>query len=120
MKSLFAEMKTDLDFMRAHTLQPGWYKVLKVFILLGALAGYWLTFGWRKTVVFFAAFAALSLAVHFVYRARTHKWTTSWLDFVVVEEDGMRKTQRIGKFYYGAVILNAVLSFLLSQVTVRG
>ncbi len=120
MKRLFAEMKTDLDFMRTHTLQPGWYKVLKVFILLGVLAGYWLAFGWRKTVVFFAAFAALSLAVHFTYRVKTHTWTTSWLDFIVVEEDGRLKNKRIGKFYYGAVILDAVLSFLFSQAIVRG
>jgi hypothetical protein len=43
-----------------------------------------------------------------------------WLDFVVVEEDGRLKNKRIGVFYYGAVILNAVLSFLFSQAIVRG
>jgi len=53
--------------------------------------------------------------IHFVYRVQTHKWQRSWLDFVVVGENGQAKPKSIGKFYYTAVLASAVLSFLISQ-----
>jgi hypothetical protein len=58
----------------------------------------------------------LSTVVHFVYRAKTNKYKQSWLDFIVYEEDGELKYKRIGKFYYSAIIVNAILSFMISQV----
>ena len=40
MNSLLDEIKVDLAFVRSHTLQPTWYKALKVVILVGFLSGY--------------------------------------------------------------------------------
>jgi hypothetical protein len=69
-----------------------------------------------KTLLFFAVFIFSSFIVHLVYRAKTNKWKQSWLDFVVVEENGEMKTKRIGKFYYSAVAFNSILSLVISQV----
>jgi hypothetical protein len=116
MSKLLDEIKYDMSFMKSHTLQPRWFKVAKVFLLLGFLVGYTYLFGWIKTVLFLAVFIVLSLLVHLVYRVKTNKWKQSWLDFVVIEENGEMKTKRIGKFYYSAVIFNIILSLVISQV----
>jgi hypothetical protein len=109
---LLQEIKDDIAFVKSQTLQPKWYKFVKVFILIGVVAGYVYFFGWTKTIVFFAVFLFLSLLVHLLYRARTNKWTRSWLDFVVVEG----KPKNIGIYYYGAVLINAAISVIISQV----
>lgn len=116
MTKLLQEITDDLDFVRSHTLQPKWYKVLKVFILAGVLAGFYFFFGPTKTVTFLAVFLLLSLVVHMIYRINTNKWKQSWLDFVVVEENNKMKARSIGKYYYSAIILNAIISILISQV----
>jgi hypothetical protein len=51
-----------------------------------------------------------------IYRAKTDVWTRSWLDFVVVEEDGKPRPVRIGAFYYSAVLVNSILSLIISQM----
>jgi Ca2+-dependent lipid-binding protein len=112
MSKLLDELKYDLDFIGSHTLQPGWYKILKVFILLGVIAAYWILFGFIRTIVFLSIFLFLSLAVHFLYRIKTKKYTQSWLDFVVVEG----KTRRIGRYYYAMIIINMILAVLISQL----
>ena len=56
MNNLFDEIKYDLSFIQAHTLQPGWYKILKVFLLLGFLGGYYFLFELAKTVIFLVSF----------------------------------------------------------------
>ena len=116
MTKLLDEIKYDMSFIKSHTLQPRWFKIAKIFILFGFLVGYTCLFGWIKTVLFFAALIFLSLIVHLVYRVKTNKWKQSWLDFVVIEENGERKTNRIGRFYYSAVAFNVVLSLVISQV----
>ena len=116
MTKLLEEIKYDLRFVKSHSLQPKWYKVLKIFILLGFIAGYWTFFGLMKTIVFLVVFLLLSFFVHMHYRARTHKFTQSWLDFVVVEENGAIKAKSIGKFYYAAIVLNAAIAVIISQV----
>jgi hypothetical protein len=118
MGKLLDEIKCDLTFVRSHTLQPGWYKLLKVFIVLAFLLVYYLLFGMLKTLLFFAVFILLSLVVHMLYRWKTEKYTKSWLDFIVVEEGGMKKPNRIGIFYYLAIVVNASVSILVSQVLV--
>ena len=40
MTKLIREINHDLSFIKSHTLQPRWYKVLKVLILLAFLVGY--------------------------------------------------------------------------------
>ena len=118
MKKILDKIKLDIDFIQSHQLQPKWYKVLKVVLLLGILLGYSFFFGWGKTFAFFIVFMLLSLAVHFIYRINTRKYTQSWLDFKVVKEDGKVKPVSIGFYYYLAVIINAVLAALISQICV--
>ncbi len=118
MGKLGNEIKVDLDFLKSHTLQPKWYKVLKIFILLGFLLGFYFLFGLAKTILFFACFVALCLVIHFTYRIKTRKYTQSWLDFVVEESSG-GKPKRIGKYYYPAVIISAIISFVICQALIR-
>ncbi len=116
MSKVINEIKDDLNFIKSHTLQPQWYKVFKVFMILGFLVGYFYLFGILKTIIFFVVFILLSLVVHMIYRVNTDKWTRSWLDFVVTEENGEIKAERIGKFYYMAVVVNILISLWISQV----
>jgi hypothetical protein len=115
MSKVINEIKDDLSFIKSHTLQPQWYKVFKIFMILGFLAGYFYLFGILKTILFFVIFILLSLIVHLIYRVNTNKWTRSWLDFVVAEENGEIKAERIGKFYYMAIVVNTLLSLVISQ-----
>src|SRR4030042_599640 len=57
----------DAQFVKGHTLQPRWFKALKIFILLGFLAGYTLLFDWRKTLIFVVCFLLLMLLIHMAY-----------------------------------------------------
>ena len=116
MAKLIDEIKHDASFIKSHTLQPQWYKILKIFIVIGFLVGYYFFFGFLKTLLFAASFFTLSLVVHLVYRIKTKKWTQSWLDFVVVKENNEIKAERIGKYYYLAIALNAIISLAISQV----
>ncbi len=114
MQKWIDEIKYDLNFLKSHTLQPQWFKIVKVFILFFLFAGYYSLFGLNKTILFFATFIFLMLIVHFIYRSKTKKYTRSWLDFVV-NEDGV-EPQRIGKYYYPVIILNAAIAFVISQL----
>jgi ABC-type multidrug transport system fused ATPase/permease subunit len=116
MSKLIDEIKYDLNFIQSHTLQPKWFKFLKVFLLLGFLGLCVFLFGWWRMVIFLICFTGLMAVVHFVYRARTKRFSQSWLDFIVYEEDGEKKYKRIGKYYYGAILVNAILAFIISQV----
>lgn len=115
MSNLLDEIKVDVNFVRSHTLQPKWYKALKVVLLVGFLAGYSCLCGLARMAACLVCFLVLSLIVHLIYRARTQRWQRSWLDFVVAEENGKPVAQRIGKFYYAAIVFNAVLSVIISQ-----
>jgi hypothetical protein len=119
MSNFLEELKYDLGFIKSHTLQPKWYKVLKVFILLGILVGLWLLLGWARTVVFFAVFFLLSFFLHMLYRIKTHKYTRSWMDFKVVEENNEIKAKSIGLYYYSAIVINAVISLVISLTILR-
>lgn len=116
MRKTIAELKHDFSFVKSHTLQPKWFKGFKVFLLLGFLWGYVVLFAWIKAIIFSISFFGLMLIVHFLYRAKTKRWSESWLDFIVYEEDGEKKYKRIGMFYCGAIVLNAVFAFVISQV----
>ena len=116
MAKLLNEISDDLRFIKSHTMQPKWYKTVKIFILLGFLVGYWYLFGWLKTVIFLAVFMFLSLLIHLLYRVKTKKYTQSWLDFIVVEENNEIKAKSIGKFYYLSILFNAILSVVISQL----
>jgi hypothetical protein len=118
MKKILNEILYDAKFIKGHTLQPQWYKILKVFLLLGLIVGYYLIFGGIRTLVFFGCFFGLSLVVHMAYRIKTKKFTQSWLDFKISDNNGQLKFQRIGIYYYMAVAINGVISLLISQLLV--
>jgi hypothetical protein len=115
MARLLDELKIDLEFVGSHTVQPKWYKILKVLLVAGVLVGYGLLFGPTKTIAFAGVFFFLSLVVHMVYRVKTDTWKRSWMDFVVVEEEGGPRPVRIGAYYYSAVVLNALIAVIVSQ-----
>ncbi len=115
MSNLLNQIKHDLEFLKSHTLQPKWFKVLKVFILMGFLAGYYFLFGLAATILFFITFFSLMLVVHLVYRIKTNRFTKNWLDFIVID-DGEQKKKRIGKYYYPAIVVNLIISFIVSLV----
>ena len=54
MRRLLEELKIDLKFIGSHSLQPRWYKILRVLLLVGLLVGYWFLFGPKRAVVFLA------------------------------------------------------------------
>ncbi|MBT3316115.1 MAG: hypothetical protein HN390_16035 [Anaerolineae bacterium] len=110
------EIKYDLNFLKSHTLQPQWFKIVKVFILLFLLAGYYFPFGLLNTILFFVTFIFLMSIIHFTYRSKTKKYTKNWLDFVVNKNDENLEPKRIGKYYYPVIIVNAVISFIISQL----
>jgi hypothetical protein len=116
MKKIIEGIISDAKFIRDHELQPRWYKVFKVFLLLGGILAYYLIYGGRKSLVFFGCFFGLGLLIHLVYRAKTNVYTQSWLDFRVEEIEGKLKYQRIGIYYYLAVLTSLILSFLVSQI----
>jgi Ca2+-dependent lipid-binding protein len=116
MKNFLDGIAYDVKFVQGHKLQPAWYKVLKIFILLGVICAFVWLFGWQRAVVFVVIFFLLSLIVHMTYRINTRKFTRNWLDFVIVEDKEKNLKQGIGVVYYAWVILNAVIAFLVSGV----
>lgn len=117
MMKFFSEIKYDAEFIRGHSLQPKWYKALKVFLILGYLGGYYAFFGKGKTLLFCGIFFGLSILMHIIYRVKTHKFTQSWLDFVVFEDgQGHRSYRPIGPYYYLAVGFHFILAVILSQI----
>lgn len=118
MKQFIDEIKYDAAFIKGHTLQPRWYKILKVFLIFGFLGGYSVIFGGVKTLVFCLFFFGLSIILHLVYRIKTQRFSRSWLDFRVEDKDGQLEYQRIGIYYYLSVAAIGVIAFTLSQYLV--
>jgi hypothetical protein len=115
MGKLWEEIKYDANFIKGHTLQPQWYKILKVFLLAGFFAGFVILFGWRKAGIFAGIFFSLSFLVHMTYRIKTKRFTQGWLDFKFEEVNGELVPSSIGRYYYLAVLTNALIAFFLSQ-----
>ncbi len=111
MKRFFTEISYDVNFLKGHTLQPAWVKVVKIFILPAVLAGFILLFGWRRAAVFTVVFVLLMLVVHMIYRANTRKFTRNWMDFILVEDAERNLKQGIGAVYYASIVLDAVIAF---------
>jgi len=118
MRRILDEIAHDVKFIKGHTLQPRWYKIFKIFMLLGLIVGYVLIYGGLKALIFFSCFFAFGLIMHIMYRINTRKFTQSWLDFKVTEKDGQLEYQRIGIYYYIMVAVNATTAFVLSQLVV--
>ncbi|MFN2298772.1 MAG: hypothetical protein ACK2UB_07980 [Anaerolineales bacterium] len=115
MSKLFKEIAYDAKFLQSHKLQPAWWKVVKVFILLGIIIGFVWLFGWLRALVFAVVFMLLMLIVHMTYRIKTEKFTRNWADFIVVADESKGEKQSIGLMYYSLILLNAVIAYLLSR-----
>ena len=115
MSKLFKEIAYDAKFLQSHKLQPAWWKVVKVFILLGIIIGFVWLFGWLRALVFAVVFMLLMLIVHMTYRIKTEKFTRNWADFIVVADEAKGEKQSIGLMYYSLILLNAVIAYLLSR-----
>jgi len=57
MANPFKEIRDDFSFIKSHTLQPQWYKILKVFLILGYLGAHLFFYGARKTLIFYIKFS---------------------------------------------------------------
>lgn len=108
------EIKTDIDFLKNHTLQPFWWKIAKVFILITGTITIWKIFGLLKTIIWFLIILVLASAVHLIYRVKTNTYTKSWMDFRVKEIDDKLTYERIGMLYYSLVIL----IFFIATITI--
>ena len=98
------EIKKDIDFLKVHTLQPAWWKIAKIFILLAAILTIWKIFGMLKTIIWFSIVVLLASVVHMIYRIKTHTYEKTWMDFKVKEIDGKLTYERIGLLYYSLVV----------------
>lgn len=116
MSNPFKEIRDDANFIKSHTLQPQWYKILKVFLILGYLGAHLFFYGSRKTLIFSGLFFILSILVHMLYRIKTEKFTISWLDFNVTEKNGQLEYERIGIYYYSFILFNIVLSLIIAHM----
>jgi hypothetical protein len=108
-------IKYDLAFLKSHTLQPKWFKILKGFLLLGFLGIYWLFFGFIRFAIFLVTFLFLMLLIHITYRIKTEKYTRDWLDFSIPRNSDIEAPKRIGKYYYPAIVINILIAFVISQ-----
>jgi len=103
MPNPFKEIRDDASFIKSHTLQPQWYKILKALMILGYLGAHFFFYGLRKTLIFSGLFFMLSFLVHLLYRVKTEKFTVSWLDFNVTEKNGQLEYERISIYYYSFI-----------------
>ena len=111
---IIKEIKKDINFIKKHTLQPAWWKITKIFMLLGSLIIIFYIFGILKTIIWFSIVLILGLIIHFIYRIKTHTYTKSWMDFKVLEKEGKLTYGRIGFLYYILV----VIIFLIATITI--
>jgi len=51
---IIEEIKKDINFIKKHTLQPAWWKITKIFVLLGSLIIIFYIFGILKTMIWFS------------------------------------------------------------------
>ena len=115
---IIKEIKKDINFLKKHTLQPAWWKITKIFVLLGSLIIIFYIFGILKTIIWFSIVLILGLIIHFIYRIKTHTYTKSWMDFKVIKKEGKLTCGRIGFLYYTLVVsifLIATITILLVQ-----
>jgi hypothetical protein len=110
------EIKTDVEFLKKHDLQPKWWKIIKVFVLAGIVAALVVVFDWMAALLWFGTVLVCMGGVHFMYRIKTKKYTAAWADFRVDPKDKKRK---FGLLYYPLVAGSFALAFVVMML-VRG
>ena len=102
---IIKEINYDKKFIKNHTLQPRWWKIVKIFLLCGMIVAVYFIFGTLKTFIWLSTVIILSLIVHIIYRIKTNAFTKTWMDFKVKELNGKLVYGRIGWLYYSLVIV---------------
>ena len=113
------EINYDLNFIKNHTLQPRWWKIVKIFLLCGMIAAVYFIFGAVRTCIWLSTVIILSLIVHIIYRIKTNAFTKTWMDFKVKDFNGKLVYGRIGLLYYSLVaviFISATLMIILIQL----
>jgi len=110
---IIKEIKKDINFIKKHTLQPAWWKITKIFVLLGSLMIIFYIFGIVKTIIWFSIVLILGIINHFMYRIKTHAYTKLWMDFKVMEKEGKLIYGRIGLLYYTIVIIIFLIATMI-------
>ena len=111
------EIKTDVEFLKKHDLQPKWWKLGKIFVLAGIVAALVVVFDWMSALVWFGTVLVCMGGVHFMYRIKTKKYTAAWADFRVDPGDRRR---RFGMLYYPLVAGSFTLAFVVMMLVRRG
>lgn len=111
------EVKTDIDFLKKHDLQPAWWKFGKIFVLAGIVTATVVIFNWKSALVWFGTVLVFMAGVHFMYRGKTKKYTVAWADFRVDPADTRRK---FGLLYYPLVAVGFTLGFVVMLLTRGG
>ncbi|MDD8025070.1 MAG: hypothetical protein PHI34_01055 [Acidobacteriota bacterium] len=104
------EIRTDISFLKGHDLQPKWWKFGKILFLTGIIVALVLIWGWVSALVWFAVFVACANVVHFMYRAKTNKYTVDWADFRI---DPKNRRRKFGTLYYPLVAASLALATII-------
>jgi hypothetical protein len=99
------EIKKDVFFIKGHTLQPKWFKFIKIIFLITIFVISIFIFGVIKAVIWFLSFLFLGFLIHMLYRIKTNTFTRSWMDFHVTKSEKGLEYKRIGILYYSLVFL---------------
>ena len=110
---MIKEIKKDISFIRNHKLQPKWFKILKVFLLLSVVVLFMFILGIIESIIWFLSFLFLGVMIHVLYRKKTSVFTKSWMDFRVIKKDEGLEYKRIGIVYYSLVFLAFGVSLVL-------
>ncbi len=114
--NILKEAAFDANYIKNHKLQPKWWKYGKLVFLIALITTYGYIYSWQKAIVLVVTLVALAAILHMMYRINTKRFTRSWLDFRVREENGVLITEQIGRYYYTAVAIIIVISILVSQL----
>ena len=105
------EIKTDVEFLKRHDLQPVWWKYGKIAVLIAILAAITIFLDWKSMLVWLGTVLICMGSVHLMYRAKTKKYTVAWADFRVGPGDKKRK---FGLLYYPLVVISMIIAFVLT------
>ena len=108
------EVKTDIEFLKRHDLQPVWWKYGKIAVLCGAIAAIAIFLGWKSMLIWLGTVLLCMGIVHFMYRSKTKKYTVAWADFRVDPGD---KKRQFGFLYYPLAVFSMALAFVLAFLT---
>lgn len=108
-------IKPDLNAILDTDVQPMWFKILKIIILIVGGGTLWITAGFKWFTVILLSLLFSGLIIHFFYRIKTKTYTKEWMGWKPKTATGSRF---IGKEYYimiigGWSIFSIILHYIL-------